>query len=165
MKKKRNRLLPPAKRRRNANKNSFYKNKISSLGYSIRKVEAAKRQFLKTLKIDEFGLNDLFFTSVSRWRNFGDSNNSLEMAISRILTTSKPLSLNIRKDILIVHNHTKSIVIYLFEEDGVLWGSTAKLADVGYFRLDKPEYLKLFKAWMKEAMDLAFEKTILGQAV
>lgn len=164
-KKKSNKLKAPSTKMRNHDQDAFYVNRLLEIGMSARKVQRAKLQMMKELKIDEFAMNDLFFRSVLRRKEFGAFATSLEMAISKLQSTQKPIHLNVFKKILVAHNLHKTIVIYMFEDRGEIWASTERMKSVGYFKLEDSKYRKLYREWSKQALTTAFEASVLSEDV
>lgn len=153
----------PSKKVRSPDQNKHYRNKIKTRGISITKFEKELKTFLKNLNIDEFKLNDLFFISVLRKKNFAADSISLEMAISKVLSSKRPIKLEAKNGVLIVANFNRSIVIYLFEEKNVIWASTNNLSSLGYFKLEDRKYYRQYNKWKRSLLDLAFEKNFLQE--
>lgn len=163
MKPKSKKLKAPPTKRRNPDHDAYYINRISEIGLNARKVQKSKKRFMKDLKISEFQLNNIFFRSVLRKKNFGEATTSVEMAISKILESTKPIFVSATGDFLTIHNQNKSLVIFMFKEKEMVWASTERLSTVGYFQLEKLEYKTLFDKWKREAIDTAFETTVLKE--
>lgn len=164
-KKKSKKLMAPSTKRRNPDQDAFYTNRLLEIGMGARKVQKAKSRLMRDLKINEFRLNDLFFRSVFRRKEFGSFANSLEMAISKLQSSQKPIHLIFHRNVLVAHNLHKTIIIYMFEDKGDIWASTERLKPVGYFKLERPEYQKLFRDWHKQAVTVAFESSVLSEDV